>query len=126
MRCTLDARNRPIITLTVNHQSIVCLIDTGYTGNLAIGLDCARSLGIEPEPERFSSETAGSRAGFKIGSASIRWFDRAVQAQVHVWEAASVGPVDGILGVNFLVGYILTVDFNEGEVSIQDPATVDD
>lgn len=109
--------------LRVSGTCISCLIDTGFTGPLAIGLDVARLLNIHPHPAKHISDTAGGDAGFRVGHASIEWFDQHRGIDVFVWDKPSIGPLDGLIGVQLLVGYALIVDFNEGDVLIKDPST---
>ena len=125
MRFLYDSRNRPLVELNVNGQVKKFLIDTGFTGNLAVGEKIASELDIHPKSRRYPAETAGGSAGFRIGYANLLWFGASRYIGVHVWETVSIGPVDGIVGVNLLVGYIPNVDFNEGLVSITDPARED-
>jgi predicted aspartyl protease len=122
MRFVFDSDNRPLALLRINGKEQAFLIDTGFNSSLAIGMDAAHDLHISPSGPTYYSDTAGSPASFRFALAQVEWFGSLREVEVCVWKANSIGPVDGLIGVRFLIGYILTIDFNEGTVSVVDPA----
>lgn len=122
MRGRLDVfTSLPLIDLALNGTSVTLLIDTGFTGPIAIGLDCAERIGINLGEEREVSKTAGGDAVFSRSKSRVSWFDSERHTNILVWESRTLGPVDGVMGVAFLIGYILVVDLNEGDVLIKNP-----
>ncbi len=123
MRGRLDrATNLPLVDLVLNGAPVTLLVDTGFTGPIAIGLDCSERIGLRPGAKRGLSRTAGGPAEFTQSTSHVLWFDRERETTVLIWKTDTVGPVDGLIGARFLIGYILVVDFNEGDVTIKDPA----
>ena len=122
MRGHLDSRMRPILPLQVNGVTLNFLTDTGFTETLAIGLDVANMLCITQSRKVFYSQTAGGFAPFRTGICILNWFNGRIPVTVMVWQTPQVGPVDGLIGVGLLIGFILVADFNEGVLEIKDPA----
>lgn len=114
--------NYPLIELEINGRKYGCLIDTGFSGDIAMGLELARELGLDLSPETAYSRVAGESNPTKNSYVWITWFDRTREVGATVFLSDTVGPVDAVIGVHLLIGYILVVDFNEGEVVIKDPS----
>lgn len=112
----------PIMDLTVNGTPLSCLVDTGFTGDLAVGVGMANHLSLVSGYQWHVSETVAGGAEFTTSQASIDWFGSIRPIGVIIYPRERVGPVDGIIGVHLLIGHILVVDFNEGDVLIKDPA----
>ena len=113
----------PLIDLIVNGHTVTCLIDTGFTGDLALGIDMADTLSLDLSAESSFSKVAGEgRVPTKESSAHVKWFDQSREVGVTVFSSETVGPKDGIIGVHMLIGYILVIDLNEGIVVIKNPA----
>lgn len=124
MRGALHAKTGlPIIDLTVNGITLSCLVDTGFTGDLAIGIKVANDLSLVSSHQWHVSETVAGDAEFTTSQARIDRFGSTRPLGVIIYPRERVGPVDGIIGVHLLIGYILVVDFNEGDVLIKDPST---
>lgn len=124
MRGYLDrVTNYPLIDIVANGHTLTCLIDTGFTGDLALGIDLAHMLNLDLSAESSFSKVAGEgRAPTKESSAHVKWFDQSRDVGVTVFSSETVGPKDGIIGVHMLIGYILVIDLNEGIVVIKNPA----
>lgn len=112
----------PIITLKINGVNVSCLVDTGFTGDIAIGLDTEKKLRSKPAGGILYSKTVGTDAPYRKTTTRVEWFGENRTAHVFAFKRSQVGPVDAIIGVHFLIGYILLVDFNEGSVVIKNPA----
>lgn len=87
-----------------------------------MGLELTRELGLDLSPETAYSRVAGGSNPTKNSYVWITWFDRTREVGATVFLSDTVGPVDAVIGVHLLIGYILVVDFNEGEVVIKDPS----
>jgi predicted aspartyl protease len=115
-------RNLPLIDLVLNGEPVTLLVDTGFTGTIAVGLDCSERIGLQPGTKKGLSKTAGGPAEFTQSTSRVLWFDGERETTVLIWKTDTVGPVDGLIGAKFLVGHILIIDYNEGDVLIKNPA----
>ena len=123
MRGYIDpATNYPLIELAVNGRTLACLIDTGFTGDLAVGQEKARELGLGLTGQKHFSKTAGGDILTRSVDATLLWFGHSRDIRATVFPQDGIGPADGLIGIHLLIGYILVIDLNEGDVVVKDPS----
>lgn len=62
-----------------------------------------------------------SVALIRISDCTIKWFSKEIPIKAHVFVGKPHPRGHAVIGTRLLLGYILTVDFNEGVVHIHDP-----
>lgn len=117
-----ESTNVPLLDVVLNGIPVTVMVNTGFTGEIAISLGTLAKVGLDVGTQVEFSKTAGGDAEFIRTRATISWFDTMREIEVLVWQKPQLGPVDGFIGVQALIGYILVIDFNEGDVVIKNPA----
>lgn len=123
MRGSLDQRNMmPILPLQTSAGISDFLVDTGFSGDLAVDPDIASLLRLQTRPTIKYSLTGGGGAAYRDAYTEIEWFGQSRIMHVVAWTHVRDGLSKALIGVHAFIGYILVVDFNAGIVTVKDPA----
>ncbi len=123
MRGSLNASNMmPILPLQTSAGINDFLVDTGFSGDLAVDPDIASILRLQTRPTIKYSLTAGGGAAYRDAYAEIEWFGESRTMHAVVWTHVREGLSKALIGTHAFIGYVLIIDFNEGVVTVKDPA----
>lgn len=122
----LDAQSRPLVRLRIEHaeDELVCVVDTGYNGELWMSAELADTFGLTPSMLTERAEVAsGSRVAVRTAGTRIEWLGSMRDVRVHIPERASEqarrrGPDHALLGVGLLRTAVLVANFPIGLVQI--------
>ena len=119
---SIDDKNQLWIPITVtgqhSHVEISALIDTGFTGELLLPLRIAVPLGLSLTGVADCHLANGSISQQMLFSASMSWGTQTRQVTVNVVDVE-----DALIGGGLLHGYVLTVDFQQKQLTIKEPGT---
>jgi clan AA aspartic protease (TIGR02281 family) len=100
------------------------LLDTGTTQTV-VDAELAEWIGLElhePDPETAIMTAGGIAAGFDARLDSLHALGRErLDFDVVVLDMSTVVGIDGLLGLDFLRGAKLTIDFVAGEITLDEP-----
>ena len=118
-RVSSDGLNlRPIVELPVRVENgpkvpIEAIVDTGFTGYLAISREMIELLSLEPVSDQVMTLADGCRALFLVYRAVVEWFGTLRQMDVH--RAGG----DSLVGMAMLQNHNLQIQaIHGGDVSI--------
>lgn len=125
----VDARDRPIVSLSVHGQEdgFLVLVDTGFNGQLLISDTEAHRLKCEMVGVEVPVELANrERRTVSLARSRVVWFGQSQDVQVWVattrpTRAAMPDEPVGLLGTALLNPYQLLVDFASRRVVISKP-----
>lgn len=106
----------PLLPLQTSAGISEFLVDTGFSGDLAMDPDIASLFRLRTRPTIKYSLTAGGGAAYRDAFTEIEWFGQSRVMHVVAWIQVR----DRLSKA--LIGYILVIDFNEGVVIVKDPA----
>lgn len=116
----IDERNQLWISLTVGgstqKRTIEVLVDTGFSGELALPLQIAIPLGLQLTAAGEYQYANGSRSIEMVFTGSLDWGSKNRLVAVNVLNSDVP-----LLGGGLLHGYILLVDFEKKKLVIKEP-----
>ena len=116
-----EGRLEPWVEISVadsrgNLHAIQVVVDTGFTGWLALSTDFSERLGLRRVGRRPASLADGSENEYRYYEGNILWHDRLRSISIIALDA------DPLIGTQLLTGCRLTVEFRDGgDVEIQEP-----
>lgn len=116
---------RPLITISCNGRHLRCILDTGYNNYLWMGHHLAERhhVDIPPETEqRVATMAGGDLKPYKLVYASKILFEGALFEDVPIQVFEGGQQQYALLGMRMLMGFVVTLDCNEGFTQIIDPA----
>jgi len=120
---TIDSKNQLWVTIDVigehHTETMPVVIDTGFTGELALPLQIAVTLGLKLSGAATSCLADGSEIRQMLFSAEILWGSTKRPVTIHVMH----GDVCASIGCELLHDYILSADFEKKQLFIKEPHT---
>jgi len=112
------AGSQPVVPCTIGNETVSCLIDTGDSG-LAISLDLAEKLGLEPMPDTYDVRGVGTYLTGVVRAPALRVGSAVYPpANYVVLHDVSQYGYDAILGADLFGHARVTLDYGRGLVLI--------
>ena len=99
--------------VNLQFKTVAAVVDTGFTGALALPGEVVRGLGLTHQDERLVRLATGTQAVYVYG-AIVSWFGQPRAVSVHETDDKP------LIGNMLLTSCRLTIDFREGgDITIQ-------
>jgi predicted aspartyl protease len=126
---SVDERLRPLIRLTAakGDDDVLCLLDTGFNGELLVRRAEADRLGLLPIGSSEVAEFAGGeRVRLQLAEGNIHWLGelRFVRALISADDRlpVSADAPQVLVGTRLLFPHLLLIDFSAATVEIEHQA----
>ena len=125
---SVDQLGRPLIRVRPSgaQDDILALVDTGFHGELMMGVSTARELKIELSDDLHGIELGnGTMAHVLVGVISLSWMGAQRTARVlaaETWTTLDADAPVAIVGTRLLAPHLLLVDCDAGTVEIETTA----
>jgi predicted aspartyl protease len=122
----LDGKGRPMVRLRVTgaEDELLCMLDTGYSGELWMSEALARQFGFDAtNVDAIAATATNELAEVRIYSGEIEWLGakREVTVQAHRGPASRQPDAEpyALLGTELLQPTLLLVDFPERTILVE-------
>jgi len=113
----LDSQNNPSIKIKVllsSWKSVHCLIDTGFSGGLALPENLLANFKQKPIAYQEYELADGSLVNFSIYKTKIKY--KQTQKEITLFFTKSN---EGLAGIEFLTGFKLTLDLKRSSITLE-------
>ena len=121
---SVDDIGRPVVRVAVvgRDDEMLATIDTGFNGELLMGMGDAALLGVGQRTQGDSVELGhGVSVAVEVGRLRIVWLDAEREVTVLITDRlqpVANGPV-ALVGTALLTPHLLLIDFAQGTVEIE-------